>query len=210
MKAGQQRTNLTGSTWMGLLVWVVLAVVVAVPIVVAANSPLLQWRQPIYVAAGIAGVLAMVLLLFQPLLVKGYLPGMQGARGKWMHRWTGVMLLATVLFHVAALWVTSPPDVVDALLFRSPTPFSVWGVVAMWALVAAALLAVFRRRIQPGIRYWRFAHSALVMVVVVGSVTHAMLIEGTMGAVSKALLCILVLAATLRVIYVRRSWAFLT
>ena len=210
MKAGHQQRYPVRSIWASIFIWFVLAVVVTVPIAIAAASPLLEWRQPIYVVAGFAGVVAMVLLLLQPLLVKGYLPGLQGIRGKRMHGWVGGGLLVAALLHVAALWITSPPDVVDALLFRSPTPFSVWGVLALWAVVAAALLATFRRRLHLRFIHWRLAHSALVVVVVVGSVVHAMLIEGTMGTVSKALLCFLALAATFRVIYVQRSWAFLT
>ena len=49
--------------------------------------------------------------------------------------------MLTVIVHVAGLWLTSPPDVIDVLLFRSPTPFSAWGAIAMWAVFAAALWA---------------------------------------------------------------------
>ena len=83
----------------------------------------------------------MALLLVQPLLVAGYLPGLPRSRGRRMHRWVGGGLIAAVVIHVAALWLTSPPDVIDALLFVSPTPFSAWGVIAMWAVFAAAALA---------------------------------------------------------------------
>jgi predicted ferric reductase len=86
----------------------------------------------------------------------------------------------------------------DALLFASPTPFSPFGVIAMWAIFAVALLATFRRRLRP--RTWRIAHMLLAIVIVVGSAVHAILIEGTMETVSKAALCVLVLAAALRVI----------
>jgi len=44
------------------------------------------------------------------------------------------------------------------------------------------------------------------VVIVVGTVAHAMLIEGTMEAVSKAVLCGLVLAATTKVIVDVRIW----
>ena len=39
---------------------------------------------------------------------------------------------------------------------------------------------------------------SLAVVIVAGSVVHAMLIEGTMETVSKAALCALVLAATIK------------
>ena len=186
-------------------IWAFLAIAIGVPIALAAASPLLQWRQPIYIAAGFAGIVAMALLLLQPLLAGGYLPRVTGKSGQRIHRLVGSLLVAAVAIHVIALWITSPPDVVDALLFRSPTPFSAWGVIAMWAVFAAALLAVFRRRLR--LLTWRRAHTALAVVTVVGSIVHAMLIEGTMEIVSKALLCALVLAATVKVVVDRRVWA---
>ncbi|WMS40769.1 ferric reductase-like transmembrane domain-containing protein [Acuticoccus sp. MNP-M23] len=182
-----------------LLIWAALAAALAVPIAVAAASPLLAWRDPVYIAAGFAGVVGMALLLVQPLLAGGYLPGLSPRRGRILHGWVGTALVAAVALHVAGLWLTSPPDVIDALLFRSPTPFSLWGVVAMWAVIAAALAAGFRRRLRLRPPVWRLFHLTFAAVIVVCSVVHAMLIEGTMGAVSKAVLCILVVAATLKV-----------
>ena len=190
-----------------ILIWTAFAIVVAVPIAAAAASPLLAWRDPVYIAAGFAGVIAMALLLFQPLLVGGYLPGLSGLRGRYFHRWIGSILVVAVVIHVAALWTTSPPDVVDALLFASPTPFSAWGVIAMWAVFVAALLATFRRRFRLRPRTWRLAHTSLIVVTVIGSVVHALLIEGTMETVSKVALCILVLAATVKVVVDLRVWA---
>ena len=70
---------------------------------------------------------------------------------------SAAVLVVAVVIHVAALWITSPPDVVDALLFASPTPFSAWGVIAMWAVFAAALLAALRRRLRLRPRTWRIA-----------------------------------------------------
>ena len=97
-----------------------------------------------------------------------------------------------------------PPDV-DALLFTSPTPFSAWGVIAMWAVFAAALLAANRKRLP--LRTWRLGHTLLVSGAVLGSVVHALLIEGTMEFFSKAALCALVLLATARAVTGLRSWA---
>ncbi|PHR19683.1 MAG: ferric reductase [Hoeflea sp.] len=188
-----------------MLVWAALVIVIAVPVAAAAMSPLLAWRDPVYIAAGFAGVVAMALLLFQPLLAAGLLPGLSGPRGRRVHRWIGSALVLAVIVHVVGLWVTSPPDVIDALLFASPTPFSAWGVIAMWALFASALLAGLRRRVPP--RHWRRAHTLLAAVIVVGSVVHAMLIEGTMETFSKAALCALVVAATLMAFARLRVWA---
>jgi len=192
-----------------ILIWGALGLAIAVPVAVAATSPLLAWRQPVYIASGLAGVLAMTLLLVQPLLAGGYLPGVSMRRGRRVHRWVGVTLVTAVVAHVAGLWVTSPPDVIDALLFSSPTPFSAWGVVAMWALFAAALLALLRQRLHIRPRIWRLGHSALVAVVVAGSVVHAMLIDGTMGTLSKAALCALAFAATIKVLVDLRAWTLL-
>jgi predicted ferric reductase len=112
----------------------------------------------------------------------------------------GGLLVLAVVVHVAALWLTSPPDVVDALLLRSPTSFSGWGVVAMWALFATALLAALRERLRLRLMVWRLCHVALAVVIVVGSVVHAMLIDGTMEIVSKLALSALVVAAAAKVI----------
>ncbi|WP_422385215.1 ferric reductase-like transmembrane domain-containing protein [Roseibium album] len=189
-----------------ILIWGFLAAVLLIPVAAAAASPLLQWRQPVYIAAGFAGIIAMALLLVQPLLAGGYLPGLARQRGRRHHRWVGGVLVLAVIVHVAGLWITSPPDVIDALLFRSPTPFSVWGVIAMWAVFAAALLAAIRRRLQLRLRTWRLAHTSLALVIVAGSVIHALLIEGTMETVTKVALCGLVLAAFLKAFADLKVW----
>lgn len=193
-----------------ILIWAALAAAVTVPLAVAATSPLLAWREPIYIAACFAGVVALALLFLQPLLAGGYLPGLTARRGRHLHAWVGAGLVAAVIVHVAGLWLTSPPDVVDVLLFRSPTPFSVWGVIAMWAVLATALLAAFRRRLRLRPMVWRSFHLALAAVIVTGTVVHAMLIEGTMGTLSKAALCALVLAAAVKLMVDRRPWSVLT
>ncbi len=178
-----------------VLIWAGLCAAIALPTAIAAASPLLQWRGPVYIAAGFAGIAALACLLLQPLLAGGALPGLSGRAGRRTHGRIGALLVAAVVLHVGGLWITSPPDVVDALLFRSPTPFSVWGVLAMWAVFAAGLLAMLRRRLGLGHATWRRAHLALAAIAVPGTVAHALLIEGTMGPVSKALMCALVLAA---------------
>lgn len=149
----------------------------------------------------------MALLLVQPLLAGGYLPGLPARRGRRVHRWTGGILIVAIVAHGAGLWVTSPPDMADALLFTSPTPFSAWGVIAMWAAFGAALLAAFRARFRQRLRTWRRGHTALVTITVIASVGHAMLIEGTMETVSKTVLCALVLAATIKAVVDLRTWS---
>jgi MYXO-CTERM domain-containing protein len=187
-----------------ILIWVALAAAMCVPLAAAAASPLLAWRNAVYILAGFAGIIALGFMLVQPLLIGGYLPGFSGRLGRRVHHWIGGALVVAVVIHVGGLWITSPPDMVDALLFSSPTPFSPFGVIAMWAIFAVALLAALRRRLRP--RTWRTAHMLLAIVIVVGSVVHGMLIVGTMETISKAVLCALVLAAAVKVMVDLRVW----
>lgn len=188
------------------LVWLGLALAIAVPITLAAISPLLAWRQPIYILAGLAGVIALGLLLVQPMVIGGVLPGLSPLQRRRLHRWVGASLVVAVGLHVVGLWITSPPDVIDALLFNSPTPFSVWGVIAMWLVFATALLAALRRRLHISPRSWRRIHTALAVVIVGSTVAHSVLIEGTMETVSKIVLCGLALGATVKAIIDLKIW----
>lgn len=192
-----------------VLIWAGVVLAVTVPIAIAAMSPFLAWRDGVYIASGFAGMVALALLLIQPLLAAGYLPGLPVRAGRRVHVWGGLALVVMVVAHVAGLWLTSAPDVIDALLFNSPTPFSVWGVVALWAVFASALLAALRGRLRISPKTWRIGHTALALVIVIGSVVHALLIEGTMGQVSKAALCLAVLAVTAKVVADLRAWSLL-
>lgn len=189
------------------LPWVALLAAMIGPVVAAAFSPYLAWRDPVYIAAGFAGIVGMGLMLFQPLTMAGVLPGLSSFWARRLHRWSGVVLLLCVVFHVAGLWITSPPDVVDALLFRSPTPFSLWGVIAMWALCAAGVFALLRSRIRVRWNTVRRWHTALTGVAVAGTVTHALLIEGTMATFSKYALSALLIAASITAAMVLRPWS---
>ena len=186
------------------LIWAILAAAICVPIAAAAVSPQLAWRGPVYILAGFAGMIALGVMLVQPLLIGGYLPGLPARLGRRVHHWTGGALVVAVVIHVAGLWISSPPDMIDALTFTSPTPFSPFGVIAMWAIFTVAVLAALRRRLGP--RTWRIAHTLLAIVIVAGSVVHGILIEGTMETVSKAALCALVLAATIKIMADLRVW----
>ena len=192
-----------------MLIWVGLAFAVAVPTGLAAMSPLLVWRDPIYIIAGFAGLVGMALILFQPLLAGGVLPGLPPRAGRRVHRFVGIALVLMVVIHVAGLWMTSAPDVIDALLFQSPTAFSPWGVVAMWAVFAAALLAALRGPLRLNPLVWRIGHSLLAVVIAVGTVVHAVLVEGPMEPISKAFFGVLVLFATAKVLLDLRAWALL-
>src|SRR3954468_8595659 len=109
------------------LIWAALAAAICVPIAAAVASSLLAWRDPIYILAGFAGIIALGLVCVQPLLIGGYLPGLSAYRGRRAHYWIGGTLVLAVMVHVAGLWITSPPDMIDALTYTSPTPFSPFG-----------------------------------------------------------------------------------
>lgn len=183
-----------------------IALSVAVPVLLAAQSPLLAWRDPVYIAGGFAGVLGLALLLFQPVLAAGLLPGLSVHVAQRMHQWTGAALVLSVLAHVGGLWLTSPPDVVDVLLLRSPTPFALWGALALWAVLGAAGLALLRRRLGWHTRTWRRAHMILAGLTVLATALHAVQIEGTMEPISRAVLCVAALGATLWAMHILRLW----
>ncbi len=189
-----------------LLIWAAVIACVAVPLIAAAQSPLLEWREPVYITAGFAGIVGLGLMLVQPLLAAGLLPDLSLAKARRLHVFMGTALVLSVLLHVGGLWITSPPDVIDALTFRSPTPFSLWGVIAMWAIFAAALLAGLRRGLKLRVTTWRKVHTGLAAITVSGTAAHALLIEGTMETLSKVALCIIVVGVTAKVIYDARIW----
>ena len=189
-----------------ILIWAALALAIGVPVAAAAGSEQLAWRGPVYILAGFAGIVALGLVLVQPLLIGGYLTPLSAYRGRRAHHWIGAALVLAVVIHVAGLWITSPPDMIDALTYASPTPFSPFGVTAMWAIFAVALLASLRRRLELRPRTWRFIHMPLAIVIVAGSVVHCLLIEGTMETISKAVLCAAVLAATVKAMMDLQVW----
>ena len=93
--------------------------------------------------------------------------------------------------HIGALDITSPDDMTDALLLRSATPFSVYGVIGLWGVVLIAILVAFRNRIKIPIKQWKTIHA-----IVAASVIHALWIQGAMGIVSKWVLCGTIVFAT--------------
>ncbi len=187
-------------------IWAGLLAVLLAPVIAAAFSPYLAWREPVYILAGFAGITGMCLLLVQPLLAGRWLPGLSPVSSRHWHRRCGLALVAAIVIHVGGLWMTSPPDVVDALLFVSPTPFSAWGVTAMWAAFAAAMMGILRQRLSLRFRVWRLGHASLAVVTILGSVVHALLIEGTMEIVTKVALCALVVLASVGTLARLRVW----
>lgn len=191
----QRRTH-RSATYV-VLVWVILAVMLFVPLLVAALNPLQASRNAAYIVASLAGVFALGLMLVQPLLAAGYLPGLALVKMRRWHRIVGGGLVVAVMLHIGGLYLTSPPDTLDALFLVSPTPFSIYGVTAMWALVFTALLVALKKRLGIKLSLWRIAHNVLAVIAVISTIVHALMIEGTMGQISKIILCVAVGAVTL-------------
>ncbi|MGB0572573.1 MAG: hypothetical protein ACPGQM_11000 [Alphaproteobacteria bacterium] len=53
---------------------------------------------------------------------------------------------------------------------------------------------------------WRLGHTSLALITVIGSVVHALLIQGTMETTSEVILCTIVIAATMKVLVDLRVW----
>lgn len=188
-----------------VLVWVVVLALMGAPLLIAATSPLLEGREAVYILGGLAGVFALALLILQPLLAAGYLPGMNVAQARRWHQWTGTALVTALALHVVGLYLTSPPDMIDALLLVAPTLYSIFGVVGMWGVILIVLLVMARSRLPLKPASWRTLHNLLALVVVIASVVHALMIDGAMGSLSKLILCIAVLVAT-TVVTVQLRW----
>jgi len=175
---------------------ITLFIAMALPVGAAVMSPLHEWRDAIYIAASFAGIIGMALMLLQPALIAGYLSWISPRRSRRIHQSIGVAIAVLVTLHVAGLWITSPPDVIDALLFVSATPFSNWGVLAMWAIFFSLILTTLRHKISVLARTWKLVHRTLAFIIIVGTVVHAMLIDGAMETISKSVLCLLLLITT--------------
>ncbi|MCQ0971213.1 ferric reductase-like transmembrane domain-containing protein [Paracoccus sp. TK19116] len=163
---------------------------IAVAVALAARSPYLAYRDPIYIIAGFAGIIGLGIMVIQPLMA--YRLGIT-RRLAW-HRWLGAAILVCIGVHIGGLFITSPYDTLDALTLASPTPFSVYGVIATAAAIATALLMLARRSLAYS--RWRLVHNALAVVIVLSTIIHAVQIEGAMEVASKWLLSAAALAAT--------------
>lgn len=192
-------------------IWAGLALAIGLPCYFALTSPWLQWRSSVYVVAGFAGVLAYALLLLQPLFKLSALPGLKARANLLGHRLVGSVIALAAALHIIGLWITSPPDVIDTLLFRSPAPFAPFGVVAMWALIALLVVIGLKRRLKLKPKTWQFIHKSLAIVLILSGALHALLIEGTMEFWSKLVLVLLiVISATLPILVPRAFRRLLT
>jgi predicted ferric reductase len=71
----------------------------------------------------------------------------------------------------------------------------------MWAVFITALLAATRKRFRISPKLWRMAHKGLASVIVVGTIMHAYLIQGTMEFYSKIGLSALLFLASANIIF---------
>ncbi|ASJ70788.1 ferric reductase-like transmembrane domain-containing protein [Granulosicoccus antarcticus] len=140
------------------MIWAFVAGIVMTPVLIAADSSLLAGREAAYIVGGMAGILALAVLLLQPLLAVACLPGIALSQARRWHRWTGTALVVAVGIHIGGLYLTSPPDMIDALLLMAPTLYSLFGVIAMWGLILIVLLVAGRSRLRLRAALWRMVH----------------------------------------------------
>ena len=170
---------------------ILVGMLLCVPVVLAMFSPYLAFRPAIYIIAGFAGILTLPLLAIQPILPTRMVD-LNPIRARRLHRIIGPVLILLTLVHIGALYLTSPTDAVDALLLRAPTLFSVFGVIALWALFITASLAMFRKSLPK--RLWNSLHLLFNVALSLSIVVHALQIEGAMEPVSKWIICSAILA----------------
>lgn len=193
------------SRWNQPLLWGLTAGLVLVPVTLAALSPLQSGREFTYVIGALAGVLALSLLFVQPLLAAGFLSGLMPSIEKRWHRRLGVVLVSAVGLHILGLYLASPDDMSDALMLVAPTPFSLYGVIALLAVALLGLSAVIRPRLRSRLWLWKVAHSSLALIVVSASIVHAWMIDGTMNGLSKIISCVCIALATVAaLVYLNR------
>ncbi|MGQ7847254.1 ferric reductase-like transmembrane domain-containing protein [Granulosicoccus sp. 3-233] len=187
------------------ILWGAAVCMLVLPLTLAMLSPLQAGREFTYVTGALAGVLALSLLFVQPMLAAGFLPGLGTSRARRWHRRLGLVLLAAVALHILGLYLASPDDMRDALLLVAPTPFSLYGVVALVAVALTGLSAALRSRFRSRIHHWNRIHSALTVVVVTATLVHAWMIDGTMNGLSKMIACAVIAVATIAAL-VYRQW----
>lgn len=115
---------------------------------------------------------------------------------------------------VLAVWLALAGAITVPVVVAGFSPYLAWrspiyiaagfaGIIKLGLLLVQPLLAA---RVLPGLtaissrqgwrfRLWRLAHASLALVTILGTVVHALLIEGAMETVTKAALCGLVLFA---------------
>ena len=178
-----------------------LASLLLLPISAALASPLQQGRDISWVLGGLAGILALGLLVVQMLLPTNWLRGLFAIGDMRLHRVLGIAVAGVVIAHVLGLYVYSPDDVRDALVLAAPT-YSRLGVLSAWCVLLSVVLALARRRLGLTYSDWQILHAVLAVVVVATAVGHTVLIRGALDGPAELLLCgAAVLAVTAAILY---------
>src|SRR4051794_41895955 len=132
------------------LIWAALVAAIGVPIALAMTSDLIAWRGTVYILAGFAGIFALGLLLVQPLLIAGYLPGLSAYRARRAHHWTGGVLVTAVGVHVGGVWIANPPGLPHAPALPPPSPVFPLGVGAPLAVLRGGRFGGVPPALGPG------------------------------------------------------------
>jgi len=93
-----------------------------------------------------------------------------------LHRYLAFVALAFALVHPAILFAKDPKYWPLLNIFTSP-PRAKFAVAAVLALVALVALSVWREKLIKRYRVWKWGHAVLALVVVVGSMAHAVLVN---------------------------------
>lgn len=183
------------------LLWVALALIVAMPLAASLLSPLQAGRAVPWVWGTLAGVAALSLLVVQLLLPSGWSYRALYAQNLRWHRRLGLVVTGLVVTHIGGLYLYSPDDIGDALVLQAPT-YSRLGVLAAWCMVLSVGLALARRRLPLQRDDWQIMHSTLAVAITGLAVGHVVMLEGTLdGPVEWVLCAAAVGAVTTTVVY---------
>jgi predicted ferric reductase len=166
----------------------VFALLLLLPTVLAATSPLQTGRDTIWIVGTLAGVLAMSLLVMQVLLPSGWLNFLVNDHKITWHRVLGISITVLVLAHVVGLYLYSPDDIGDALILAAPT-YSRLGVLSAGCLLLSLVLALARQKLPLIYTDWQILHSALAVAVVGTAIAHVAMLQGTLDGFAEGLLC---------------------
>jgi predicted ferric reductase len=170
---------------------VAVALLLLLPTVASAFSPLQEGRDATWIAGAVAGILALSLLVLQVLLPTPWLAGLDLP----LHRLLGLGVAGLVIAHVGGLYLYSPDDVRDALVLAVPTHTRL-GVLSAWTVLLSVGLALARRRLGLTYSDWQVLHAALAVLIVGTAVGHTVLVRGTLDGPAELLLCAAAVLAT--------------
>ncbi len=154
---------------------------------VALASPHLRQASPSLVVSAVTAAVAVVLLSLQPFWA---LLARSRPKVFRLHWSLGVLALALVGGHVAALAVLSPDDVWFAISPDGPTRARM-AVLATAALAVVVALGVARRALSWSGTGFTVLHSFFAALALLLGVGHAVLTDGALEGWGTVLLCLL-------------------